>query len=538
MTRKMTIGVLGATLAVACLGGDAHARGFGGGGGGFRGGGGGGFRGGGASFGGGGFRGGYGGMSSFGRTPSFSPARSFGNYGGMGAGYGARSGSFNTARGGSVNYGAAGVGARGLGGFEAGRGVAGARVTTAGGRSFGEVGRVGGVVGPGGNFAGRGYGASAYRPNGFNAYGGYHQGWVHGYWNGHDNAAWAWRNPYWGVGGFGLGLGVGYGLGWGLSNWGFGSSLYGMGYQSYYNPYYAGLNPINQPVVSGIYDYSQPINTVAAPVDEAAASPAMTLFDAARASFSQGDYAGALRQADNALTTLPNDTSLHEFRALCLFALGRYDEAAATLYAVLSVGPGWDWTTLIGLYPTVDIYTAQVRALETYCGTDRQSATGRFVLAYQYLTQGHTDAAVAMLKQVLQLKPDDKLSAQLVRQLDPSQGQPAVASTTPATAPATPPADATPPAGATIEGTWSARPAPDTAIALTLQPGGAFVWKVDQKGQSRQFAGTSTFGNGILTLTQDQGPALVGRVSWSDPTHMNFRIVGDGPEDPGVNFAK
>ncbi len=92
----------------------------------------------------------------------------------------------------------------------------------------------------------------------------------------------------------------------------------------------------------------------------------MALFDAGRQSFHNGDYAGALQQTDQALAKLPNDTTLHEFRALCLFALGRYDEAAATLYAVLSVGPGWDWTTLISLYPNVDAYTTQLRALEDY----------------------------------------------------------------------------------------------------------------------------------------------------------------------------
>lgn len=306
-----------------------------------------------------------------------------------------------------------------------------------------------------------------------------------------------------------------------------------MGYYPYSNPYFYGGNSfVNQPYVGGGYDYSQPINTVAAPADESVTNPAMALFDAGRSSFYQGNYADALQQTDSALAKLPNDTSLHEFRALCLFALGRYDEAAATLYAVLSVGPGWDWTTLIGLYPSVDVYTTQLRALETYCGAQRESSTGRFVLAYHYLTQGNTDAAVNVLKQVVKLKPNDTLSAQLLRQLDTSQAQ------TVAAAPATPPTDTTPPAGATIEGTWTAQPAPDTSIDLTIQPGGNFVWKVTQKGQPRQFTGTSTFGNGLLTLTQDQGPALVGRVSWTDPNHMTFRIVGDGPDDPGVSFAK
>jgi tetratricopeptide (TPR) repeat protein len=597
MSRKLMIVVLGASLTAALSAGSVFARGFGGGrGGGFRGGYGGGFRGGyGGGFRGGyggGFHGGYGGMSSFGRTPSFSSARSFERPGGYGAGmgygsrggfegmsggridYGTRSGSYTTARGGTINYGAAGYGARGPGGGAAGRGAYGVEGTTAGGRSFADVGRAGGAVGPAGNavggrsnlgavsgprgtavggsrgvagvgpegafgarerggvaagpggaVAGRSYGAAAYRPYGYNAYGGYHAGWVHGYWGGHDAAAWGWRSPYWGAWGAGLGLG----LGWGLASWGFGSALYGMGYMPYANPYYGGT------VAAAVapYDYSQPIDTVSAPAEESVTSPAVALFDAGRASFQQGNYTDALSQTDQALAKLPNDTTLHEFRALCLFALKRYDEAAAALYAVLSVGPGWDWTTLIGLYPNVEVYTDQLRALESYCTTDSQSASARFVLCYHYLTQGHTEAAVDVLKQVVALKPSDTLSAKLLKQLDPSQDQTA---TVAAAGPA--PTDTTPPPGASIAGTWAAQPAADTSIALTVQPDGNFTWKVSKKGQTQQFAGASTYGDGLLTLAQDKGPALVGRVSWKDPSHMTFRVVGDGPEDPGLSFSR
>ncbi len=405
------------------------------------------------------------------------------------------------------------------------------------------------AAGSGGAVAGRSYGATAYRPNGFNSYGAYHQGWVHGYWNGHDNAAWGWHNNSWGGGyggwgwggwGMGMGMGLGMGLGWGLSSWGFGSALYGMGYMPYANPYY-GYGTATAMAMP--YDYSQPINTVSAPADESVANPAMALFDSGRAAFKDGNYTAALQQTDAALKTLPDDTTLHEFRALCLFALGRYDESAATLYAVLSVGPGWDWTTLIGLYPNVDVYTIQLRALEEYCTIHLDSASGRFVLAYHYLTQGHTNDAVEILKQVLTLKPGDTLSAKLIRQLDPPKetlgtAEAPALSPSPAAAPAPAPTDTTPPEGASIAGTWNAHPAADTAIALTVQPAGGFNWQVTQKGRTQQFAGASTFGDGILTLAQDKGPALVGRVTWTDANHMTFRIVGDGPEDPGLSFSK
>ena len=133
------------------------------------------------------------------------------------------------------------------------------------------------------------------------------------------------------------------------------------------------------------------------------------------------------------------------------------------------------------------------------------------------------------------LKPDDTLSAKLLRQLDPPKDVPAAS---PAIAAAPVPTDTNPPAGAEIVGTWNAQPAAGTTIALTVQPGGDFTWKVTQKGKSQQFAGTSTYGSGILTLARVEGPALVGRVSWKDPTHMTFRIVGDGPDDPGLSFSK
>ena len=76
-----------------------------------------------------------------------------------------------------------------------------------------------------------------------------------------------------------------------------------------------------------------------------------------------GDYGQALKLVDLALQKTPNDPILHEFRAMCLFAVGRYDEAAVPMYTVLSSGPGWDWTTLASLYSSIDVYSQQLRAL-------------------------------------------------------------------------------------------------------------------------------------------------------------------------------
>ncbi len=179
------------------------------------------------------------------------------------------------------------------------------------------------------------------------------------------------------------------------------------GYPVYQNPYYVTID-------NSVVDYSQPL---AEPTDDAVSEPGMQYFDSARAAFKQGDYNRALQLVDSALVTMPLDSVLHEFRALILFAQGKYREAASVMHPVLLAGPGWNWSTLLGLYPDVEVYTAQLRALEQYRNEHKQSAETRFLLAYQYLTCGHQDAAIKELKKVVALQPSDQLSRRLLEQL-------------------------------------------------------------------------------------------------------------------------
>jgi hypothetical protein len=348
-------------------------------------------------------------------------------------------------------------------------------------------------------------------------------------------------------------MGLGMALGYGIGAWGIGSPYYNWGYASYANPYasYAAVGAVPagvaQPVVAqsvaSPYDYAQPIDTQAPPSDQAVADAAMQQFEQARAAFKADDYQQALALTDQALKTMPNDASLHEFRALVLFALGQYEQAAAPLYAVLTNGPGWDWTTLISLYPNVDVYTSQLRKLEDYTRSQPDSAAGHFVLAYNYLTQGHIDVAVAQLKKVGALQPGDKLSAQLLRQLTQASAAAPGTGTAGGAPPTQPqptqpqPAAESPGAQGNIAGNWSANPSPDGKIALTIAPDGTFTWKVNSKGQEREFKGTSTFANGLLTLAPAQGPPMVGHVTWRDPDHFTFQVTG-GPDDPGLTFAR
>jgi tetratricopeptide (TPR) repeat protein len=392
-------------------------------------------------------------------------------------------------------------------------------------------------VGAIGGYGGYGAGLPAYN-NWRGAYAGYHRGWTNGYWHGYHN------NAYWNWGNFALGAVAG------VTAWGLGSSLYSWGYAPYANPYYS-TDTYAQPIVveqvvadgapqtitvpAVSYDYSQPINTQAPPPEAAVADPALAKFDEGRAAFKAGDYVQALKRTDEAIKTLPNDATLHEFRALALFALQKYEQAATPLHAVLSVGPGWDWTTLIGLYPRADVYTQQLRALEQYARSNPKSTAAHFLLAYHYLTQGHNDAALGQFRQIQALAPGDTLSAQLVKQLARPDETPA-ATPTPATSPA---ASAGPTKEAKLTGRWTARPGAETDIDLDVKEDGTFTWKVTAKGKTQVIAGDWSRAAGILTLAQgNQGGALVGNVTWQDANRFQFRAIGTTPEDPGLLFTR
>jgi tetratricopeptide (TPR) repeat protein len=255
----------------------------------------------------------------------------------------------------------------------------------------------------------------------------YHYGWHSGYWN-----DWPTMPGFW--------LGTGLAAASALSP---GDTFV------YSNPYYAApadttivvqpeldysaaipaptvaqsVNAYPPPPDQQVLDSGEPLPTTDPPPpdtkDETVAK-ANKEFDAAREAFKAGDPVKAQALVDKAIVLLPSDATLHEFRALTLFAQGRYKDAAATLYAVLAAGPGWDWKTMRGLYPDEDSYTRQLRALEEHVRKDPNSAEARFVLAYQYLVLGSKDEAVKQLKEVVRLQPQDKLSSALLKALTPS----------------------------------------------------------------------------------------------------------------------
>jgi tetratricopeptide (TPR) repeat protein len=273
--------------------------------------------------------------------------------------------------------------------------------------------------------------------------------------------------------------------------------------------------------------------------------------------FRQGDYDAALDIVNKAIAQHPSDSVLHEFRALVLFAKADYQQAAATLHSVLAVGPGWDWTTLSSLYASIQIYTDQLRALEAFVRNNPQDGGSRFVLAYHYMSAGHTDAARQQLQQVAQLVPNDRVAADLVKMLTPrdqtSPGSPGSVAAVPGQevtprppteeAPGTQPEAAGPAAKpidpAMIVGTWQASREDGSKFNLTIGDDSTFTWKfTPPKGKANEFSGKYTIEGNVLALERQEGGSMVGAVTPEGAGKFNFKALGAPQEDPGLEFAK
>lgn len=356
----------------------------------------------------------------------------------------------------------------------------------------------------------------------------HHQGWYHGYWHGHWGG---WWDHMWDDHPLAAAMGVTW---WGvnrLSTW--------YGFPWYYNPYYVA------PAQPTVINYSEPPVIVyeeaaaaLAPPDPAQSAPSLPpgvtqagveKFDQARAAFYEGKYEEALKLTDEALVSMPRDALIHEFRALVLFALKRYPEAAAVIHAVLAVGPGWDATTMTSLYPGIEsTYTPQLRALEAYRNEAPTRPAGRFLLAYHYLTLGHQEAAVEELRAVCKAQPKDTVAAELLRTISPEATKPAVAAA----------GDVKPIPPEQVIGTWTAAGPGKAQYTMTLNKDGAFTWSYVQGTRKQQVKGVYTVDGGSLVMEPGTGGVLLADLKFTDANAMQFQVVGAPKDDPGLGFRR
>lgn len=260
---------------------------------------------------------------------------------------------------------------------------------------------------------------------------------------------------------------------------------------------------------------------------------ALGIFESARGYFKRGDYQMALAETNKAIALLPNDTLMHEFRGLCLFALKDYQQSAAAVYAVLSIGPGWDSATVAGLYPNMTVYTQQLRALESYRNEKPEAPHARFLLAYHYMLAGHNEQAADELRTVVELEPKDQLAAQLLKGLTtpPDDKEP-----TPAAGPelaAAPPVEA-----ASLVGTWKCSRSDGSEFELNLTEDNKFSWQCTQEDKKQQLKGSYTVANNYLILAATGQNALVGQVAMAPGDKLKFKLAGGSPADPGLLFTR
>jgi len=339
-----------------------------------------------------------------------------------------------------------------------------------------------------------------------------------------------------GLGGYGGGYGSGFGYpaGWGLGGWGLGSMAYNSGVLAYTNPYYSGIGTGNF-----AYNYAQPIPVALA--GQASDNEIATQnFETAREQFRNGDYSAALASVDAAIKLQPTDAVMHEFRALTQFALGDYRNSAATIHSVLAVGPGWDWATMIGLYPNVEVYTAQLRALEQVVTQNTRQADTRFLLGYQYMAAGHSTDAGKQFQIAAEIMPSDRVAADLSR----LNGAEQTAATAPAVQPTAQnqnaPAAPAPPTidPAKLVGDWKAERADGSKFDVDFSPDNTFTWKFAQADKTQTLTGTYGIENDLLVLQSKEGGAMLGHVNLDSDDKFTFKLLGTPATEQGLAFNR
>jgi tetratricopeptide (TPR) repeat protein len=345
----------------------------------------------------------------------------------------------------------------------------------------------------------------------YGRYGGWYGGYAPGYWGRWD---YLWDN---------YPVAAAIGLTW----WGVNTLGSQFGYSDYSNPYYAESMPASysEPILSMPVEPSQDPSALPPGVS----AEAVAKFDEARAAFMEGRYEDALKLTDGAITQMPRDAVLHEFRALVLFALKRYTEAAATIHAVLAVGPGWDWKTLSGLYPDTETYTSQLRALEAARKANPSAADLRFLLGYHYLTCGFPDDAQSEFQKAAKARPDDTVAAALAATLSPRDAQAAKAP--PGPVPEAVVSDS-------IVGDWTATGKGTAKYAMKLQKDGTFSWSFARGARKQEAKGVYAVEGNIVAMEPDSGGVLLAELTSKAPDTLHFKMVGGASDDPGLEFRR
>jgi hypothetical protein len=374
----------------------------------------------------------------------------------------------------------------------------------------------------------------SYRPNYWGARPWWGAGschtWHHGHWG------YGWNSRYYHSHWYYSDNNFASGFMWGIAVWSLGNMIYDMGYQSYRNPYPA--PPVRYNDSKSTVTYTEPISVMAAaspPGDESATTLAETksaeALEVSRTAFKQGDYIGALKSVDESLGYTPGDVTLHEYRALVMFALGKYADAAGVLNPVLASGPGWGWDTMVGFYNSSSTYTDQLRKLEDYVKGKPNGAEGHFLLGYHYMVCGHMDKSFAQFGKTVELQPADSIARQLRDLTKSSLPDDGEDDSPPPVRPAPVPADK-------LVGTWISDRGKDGKVTFTMKDDGNYTWSFMNGDNSTELKGTYGLDDkGLLVLSSDDSQ-MVSEVVMTGDKQMKFVLIGAPDGDPGLDFTK
>jgi tetratricopeptide (TPR) repeat protein len=303
----------------------------------------------------------------------------------------------------------------------------------------------------------------------------------------------------------------------GLTVWGVNALAYRFGYYNYTNPFF------NQPIriASGrTIDYSRPLIVYEVRTERQAAPSYQSQFERAQEAFRAGDYRTSLSSVEQAIAISPEDSALHEFRGLVLFAMQEYEAAAAPIYSVLAVRPGWDWATMRSFYPDDQAYTDQLRALEDYQAQNHRSAGASFLLAYHYLTLGHDSAAVEQLQHVLSLQERDVV-AQIL--LDGLTGNETARE---------PVRNAGNIRAESLHGMWVSESSRSNSYQLNLKQDQSFEWTYSVDNKPQTIRGVYVIEGNTLAMEPDTGGVLLAELTAPTDNQFEFRMIGVPTEIP------
>ncbi|HTU25226.1 MAG TPA: tetratricopeptide repeat protein [Pirellulales bacterium] len=142
--------------------------------------------------------------------------------------------------------------------------------------------------------------------------------------------------------------------------------------------------------------------------------------------FRGGKYAQAVQDWRHALVEDPQNGAIVLLLSQALFATGQPVEAAGALQAALEMLPEDKWGAVVThyneLYPNIQAYTDQIRAVENLRDASPEQPALHLLLGYHFGYLGYPKQAVRELEKAIELSPHDEIAHKLYAVFDARLG--------------------------------------------------------------------------------------------------------------------